>query len=123
MISSSVVYALPAKYSYEIPHKYLSGSGNGNFPSRIYCDIFRQLYFWNSYFTLLRVTFFKSNTRSTFWEQLFLQSSCIFEELLFQNSHCFSPRQLFQISKILEKATFSEKQYCALPTFSGELPF
>ena len=31
--------------------------------------------------------------------------------------------QLFQKSKILEKATFSEKQYFALPTFSGELTF
>ena len=29
--------------------------------------------------------------------------------------------QLFQKSKILEKATFSEKQDSALPTFSGEL--
>ena len=31
--------------------------------------------------------------------------------------------QLFQKSHILEKATFSEKHYSALPTFSGELPF
>ena len=31
-------------------------------------------------------------------------------------------QQLFQKSEILEKATFSEKQYSVLPTFSGELP-
>ena len=31
--------------------------------------------------------------------------------------------QLFQKSKILQKATLSEKQNSALPTFSRELPF
>ena len=31
-------------------------------------------------------------------------------------------QQLFQKSEILERATFSEKQYFVLPTFPGELP-
>ena len=31
--------------------------------------------------------------------------------------------QVFQKSYILKKFSFSEKQYSALPTFSGELPF
>ena len=92
MISSLVVYGNPVQYSYEISHEYLSGSGNGNFPSRICCDIFGQIYFWKSYFfTLFHSKFFQTNARFTFPEQLFLLSSCFFfEEFLFQNSHFFS---------------------------------
>ena len=44
-----------------------------------YCDIFRQLYFWKSYFfTVLESNFFQNITRATFSEQLFLQSRCLF---------------------------------------------
>ena len=52
---------------------------NGNFLSRICCDIFGQLYFWKSYlFTVFQSNFFQSITRVTFSEQFFLQDSSIF---------------------------------------------
>ena len=47
----------------------------------------------------------------------YLQKSYFFE------TDSSPQHQLFQKSKILEKATFSEKQDSALPTFSGELTF
>ena len=47
----------------------------------------------------------------------YLQKSYFFE------ADSSAQHQLFQKSKILRKATFSENQYFALPAFSGELPF
>ena len=47
----------------------------------------------------------------------YLQKSYFFE------ADSSAQHQFFQKSKILEKATFSEKQYSTLPTLSGELPF
>ena len=44
------------------------------------------------------------------------------KELLSQSRY-FCTASTFQKSYILEKADFSEKQYSALPTFSGELLF
>ena len=41
----------------------------------------------------------------------------------FFEADSIAQHQLFQKSKILEKASFSEKQYSALPIFSGGLPF
>ena len=41
----------------------------------------------------------------------------------FLEADSIAQHQLFQKSKILEKATFSEQQYYALPIFSGGLPF
>ena len=62
-----------------------------------------------------------------------LFGTAIFSEELFRikiskKSYFFkagtsAQRQPFQKNYILEKADFLEKQYSALPTFSGELPF
>ena len=60
--------------------------------------------FRNSYFSLFRVKITK-------------------KELFFQKAGTSAQYQLFQKSFILEKANFSEKQYSALSTFSGGLPF
>ena len=106
MISFSVVYGHPVKYSYEIPHEYLSGLGNGNFLSRICCDIFGKLYFWKSYFfTLFQSKCFQSNIRVTFSEQLFLQSSCFFLRSSFFRTVTFSQHFFFRI------VTFSERNF------------
>ena len=86
----------------------------------------QQLFFQNSFF--FRVTILQSShflrIRSPLWQLLF--GTAVFslfrikiskKELLFQSSYST------QYQKILEKANFSEKQYSALPTFSGELFF
>ena len=84
MIFSSVVYGHPVKYSYEIPHEFLSGLIARR------CNIFGQFYLGKSYFfTLFRSNFFQSITRVTSSEQLFLQSTCFFEELLFSEQSLF----------------------------------
>ena len=123
MISSSVGYDHPVKYSYEIPHEHLSGSGNDNFLSRICCDFFRQLYYCKSYFfTLFQSNIFQSNTQVTFSEQLFLQRSCFFEELLFQNSHFFSAffsseQLLFQSETSTEQPHLENRKFFSAVTF------
>ena len=59
---------------------------NGDFPSRICCDFFRSaLFLEKHFFTRLQNNYF--NATVNFSEQVFLQSSCFFEELLFQ--YCY----------------------------------
>ena len=112
----------------------------------------QQLHFWSSYF-FRAAAFFSFFRTVTFSYQLFFQNSFFFRATILQSSHFLRIRSplwqllfgtavfslfrikiskkelLFQSSystqyqKILEKANFSEKQYSALPTFSGELLF
>ena len=60
---------------------------------------------------------------ATFLLEDLLRITISTEELLFPRRYFSAQQQLFQKSYILEKVNFSEKQYSALPTFSGELPF
>ena len=89
MISSSVVYGHPVKYSYEIPNEFLSES-----ITRC-CNIFGQFYLRKSYFfTLFQSNLFQSITTVIFSEQLFLQSSWFFWGAPFfrkftSSQHCF----------------------------------
>ena len=63
----------------------------------------------------------------TFWKSYIFQRNCLGTRHL-KKSYFFiastsAQHQPFQKSYILKKAHYSEKQYCALPTVSGELPF
>ena len=150
MISSSVVYGHSVKYSYEILHEYLLLMV---ISLLAYVATFSDSFIFgkatSSHF--FRVTFFKLPQELLFQTSSFLRAASFFE--IFRNSHFFSAfflaqlpfgtdiyrrylqksyffeadssaqHQFFQKSKILEKATFSEKQYSALPTHPGELPF
>ena len=134
MISSSVGFGHPGKYSHEILHEYLSGwanlqgkiisikhnlqsnlgfFSNSDFPSLINSDIFRQLCFWRNYFfTLFQSNYFDATV--SFSEQLFLQTSCFFNELLFQNSHFFaviiSEQLLFQSKYSTEQTLLGNRK-------------
>ena len=123
MISSSVVYGHSVKYSYEILR------------AASFFEIFRNSHFFSAFFFLFQNScFFRAkllprNHTSRIGNSLaqlpfgtdtyrrYLQKSYFFE------ADSSAQHQFFQKSKILEKATFSEKQYSALPTLSGELPF
>ena len=92
-------------------------------------SVFRSDYFF-------RIAFFQSESSTeqslienekffmavTFWNGYFfpVQVNISKKELFFQSRHSIN---FFQKSYILEKAYFPQKQYSALPTFSGELLF
>ena len=67
----------------------------------------QQLLSWSSYF---------------FRAAAFLRSS-FFRTIIFFEADTSAQHACFQKSYISEKANFSEKQYSALPTFSGKLRF
>ena len=91
----------------------------------------QQLFFQNSFF--FRATVLQSShflrIRSPLWQLLFGTAVFSLFKIKISKKSCFfkagtsAQYQLFQKSYILEKANFSEKQYSALPTFSGELLF
>ena len=95
----------------------------------------KQLSFQNSYFFkvklvanshLLRIEsssgqlLFRS---ATFLAEELFRIKMSTEELFFRRRYFCTASFFSEKSDILEKANFSEKQYSALPTFSGELPF
>ena len=82
---------------------------NSDFPSRIFCDLLMKAYLGQLLFGT--ATFFGGYRIKLSKKELFFEAGTS------------AQRQLFQKSYILEKANLSEKQYSALPTFSGELPF
>ena len=86
----------------------------------------QQLFFQNSFF--FRVTILQSShflrIRSPLWQLLFGTTVfSLFRIKISKKELLFQSRYSTQYQKILEKANFSEKQYSALPTFSGELFF
>ena len=101
MISSSVVYGHPVKYSNEIPNKFLSES-----ITRC-CNIFGQFYLRKSYFfTLVQSNLFQSIITVIFSEQLLLQKSCFFLGAPFFRTvtfsqHCFFQNSYFFRAKLL----------------------
>ena len=119
MISSSVVYDYSVKYSYEIPHEYLSGSGNGNFPSRI-CSPFPSRI---PFFTLFQKKFFHKDTRITFSGQLFLQSSCFFLRSSFFRTVTFSQHFFFQNSYFFRAKFLPSKHILRIGKSLVHLPF
>ena len=168
MISSSVVYSHPVKYSYEIRNEYLSGSMaisllayvtifSGSFifgkatSSHFFIVTFfevSQRYFFGAALTseqllFLRSSFFRTVTSSqhffffriaTFSERNFFRETTPSEQEILQCSYL---SEQLPTEDIYRRATFSkqilqhginffkksEKQYSALPSFSGELPF
>ena len=122
MISSSVVYGHPVKYSYEIPNKFLSES-----MTRC-CNIFGQFYLRKSYFfTLFQSNLFQSITTVIFSGKLFLQSSSFFEELLFSEqslflSIVFSEQLLFQSETSTEKLHLENRKLFSAVTFRNSYP-
>ena len=122
MISSSVVYGHPVKYSYQIPNEFLSES-----MTRC-CNIFGQFYLRKSYFfTLFQSNLFQSITTVIFSGQLFLQSSSFFEELLFSEqslflSIVFSGLLLFQSETSTEKLHLENRKLFSAVTFQNSYP-
>ena len=122
MIFSSVVYGHPVKYSYKIPHEFLSGLIARR------CNIFGQFYLGKSYFfTLFRSNFCQSITRVTSSKQLFLQSSCFFEELLFSEqslflSIFFSEQLLLQSETSTDKSHLKNRNFFSAVNLSEQLP-
>ena len=122
MISSSVVYGHPVKYSYEIPNEFLSGS-----MTRC-CSIFGQFYLRKSYFfTLFQSNLFQSITTVIFSGQLFLQSSSFFEELLFSEQSLFLSIVFFRIATFsernsTEKSHLENRKFFSAVTFRNSYP-
>ena len=121
MISSSVVYGHPVRHSCEVPNEYFWGapfSGQLLFLSIFFhsCFFFRAKLLLTNH-TLRRGNSLKQLPFGTVTNRRYLQKRYFFE------AESIAQHQLFQKSKILEKATFSEQQYYALPIFSGGLPF
>ena len=91
----------------------------------------QQLFFQNSYFFRAKLLLYRHFFRAgSFLGQLLFRTAAFLAEELFriylQKSYqtaTSAEQQLFQKSYILEKINFSQKQYPALTTFSGELPF
>ena len=121
MISSSVVYGHPVKYSNEIPNKYLSGSMSISLLA--YAAIF-----WDS-FTFRKAIcshIFSSTsiTKVIFSEQLFLQSSCLFwgapflEQSLFPTI-IFSEYLLFQSEPSTQKPDLESRKFFSAVTFQN----
>ena len=90
MISSSVAYDQPVKYSYEIPYEYLSG------PMVIFILAYVAIYSDSFIFGkatsshFFRIAFFKVSQELLFLSSFFFRAASFLEELLFQNSHFFS---------------------------------
>ena len=82
---------------------------------------FSTFFFQNSYF--FRAKLLPSNHILRIGNSEQLPTEDIYRRATFSKYILLYSINFFQKSKILEKATFSEKQYSALPTFSGELPF
>ena len=86
-----------------------------------------QLCFQRSYFfSLLQSSTF--GTRANFLEQLFLQSSCFFEELRFQNSPIlaaviFSEQLLFQSKTSMEQPLRENRKFFRAVTFQNRYFF
>ena len=118
MISSSVVYDHPVKYSYEIPNEFLSGS-----MARC-CNIFGQFYFRKSYFfTLLLSNLFQGITTFIFSEQLFLQSSCFFWGAPFFRTVTFSQHCFFQNSYFFRAKLLPTNHILRIGNSFVQLPF
>ena len=118
MISSSVVYGHPVKYSYEIPNKFLSES-----MTRC-CNIFGQFYLRKSYFfTLFQSNLFQSITTVIFSEQLFLQSSCFFWGVPFFRTVTFSQHCFFQNSYFFRAKLLPRNQTLRIGNSLVQLPF
>ena len=167
MISSSVVYSHPVKYSYEIRNEYLSGSmaisllvyvaifsGSFIFGKATSSHFFIATFFevWQGYFfgaaltseqlLFLRSSFFRTVTSS---QHFLFQNSDFSRAKFLSRNHTFRiGNSLVQLPfgtathrRYQQKSYFSkqilqhginffkksEKQYSALPSFSGELPF
>ena len=118
MISSSVVYGHPVKYSYEIPDEFLSES-----MTRC-CNIFGQFYLRKSYFfTLFQSDLFQSITRVIFSERLFLESSCFFWGVPFFRTVTFPQHCLFQNSYFFRAKVLPRNHTLRIGNSLVQLPF
>ena len=118
MISSSVVYGHPVKYSYEIPNKFLSES-----ITRC-CNIFGQFYLRKSYFfTLFQSNLFQSITTVIFSEQLLLQNSCFFWGAPFSRTVTFSQHCFFQNSYFFRVKLLPRNHPLRTGNYLVQLPF
>ena len=122
MISSSVVYGHPVKYSYQIPDEFLSES-----MTRC-CNIFGQFYLRKSYF----FTLFQNNV-SKYHNSYFFGAALSSVQLLFlrssffQNSHFFSAlffseQLLFQSENSTEKSHLENRKFFSAVTFRNSYP-
>ena len=118
MISSSVVYGHPVKYSYQIPDEFLSES-----MTRC-CNIFGQFYLRKSYFfTLFQSNLFQSITTVIFSEQLLLQNSCFFWGGPFSRTVTFSQHCFFQNSYFFRAETLRRNGTLRIGNSLVQLPF
>ena len=118
MISSSVVYGHPVKYSYEIPDEFLSES-----MTRC-CNIFGQFYLRKSYFfTLFQSNLFQSITTVIFSEQLLLQNSCFFWGGPFSRTVTFSQHCFFQNSYFFRVKLLPRNHTLRIGNYLVQLPF
>ena len=131
-------------------NSFIFGEATPSHFFRITITLAQQLLFRSSYFfraaAYLKEIFLRNVTSL---QQLLFQNRYFFREKLLPSSHFLrigswrknylewrnlqrsyyfeagtsAQHQLFQKNYILERANFSEKQYSAKPTFSGELPF
>ena len=78
MISSSAVYGDPAKYSYEIPNGYLSGSMAISL--LVYVAIFSGSFIFGKATSsnFFRVNFFKVSRELVFWSSSFFRAAAFF---------------------------------------------
>ena len=117
MISSSVVYGHPAKYSYDILNEFLSGS-----MARC-CNIFGQFYSRKSYLFTSQSNMFQSITTAIFSEQLFLHSSCIFWGAPFFTTVTFSQHCFFQNSYFFRAKLLPRNHTLRIGNSLVQLPF
>ena len=126
MISSSVAYDQPVKYSYEIPNEYLSGSMAIFILAyvAIYSDSFIFGKATSSHF--FRIAFFKVSQELLFLSSFFFRAAAFLEELLFQNSHFFSAyfseQLLFQSETSIEKPHPENRKFFSTVTFRNTFP-
>ena len=114
MISSSVVYGHPVKYSYEFLSESMTRC----------CNIFGQFYLRKSFFfTLFQSNLFHSITTVIFSEQLLLQNSCLFWGGPFSRTVTFSQHCFFQNSYFFRAKPLPTNHILRIGNSLVQLPF